>query len=130
VPKAFEATSAPEDGRSFRTESFHQRAVSVIKKIPPGRVATYGQIAAMAGNPKASRQVSRILHSSSRKENLPWHRVINSKGGISLPRGHGYELQKSLLQDEGVEFHDGGRVDLKSYGWQPHGPATAEMRFL
>ena len=98
-------------------ESFHQRAVAVIKKIPPGRVATYGQIAAMAGNPKASRHVSRVLHSSSRKEKLPWHRVINAKGGISIPKGRGHELQKSLLQEEGVEFSDNERVDLKSYGW-------------
>jgi methylated-DNA-protein-cysteine methyltransferase-like protein len=98
-------------------ESFHQRAVAVIKKIPPGRVATYGQVAALSGNPKASRQVSRTLHASSRKQKLPWHRVVNSQGGISLPKGRGYELQKSLLQNEGVEFGDDERVDLILYGW-------------
>jgi methylated-DNA-protein-cysteine methyltransferase-like protein len=103
---------SPENGPSF-----HQRAVSVIRSIPRGRVATYGQVAALAGNPRASRQVSRILHSSSRKENLPWHRVINAKGGISLPPGHGCELQRSLLRGEDVEFDEGGRVDLKRYGW-------------
>jgi len=98
------------------TPSFHERAVAEIQSIPYGRVATYGQIAARAGNPRGSRQVSRILHSSSRKEKLPWHRVINAKGGISLPPGGGYELQKSLLRDEGVEFDERGLVDLERCG--------------
>lgn len=97
-------------------KSFHQTAIEAIRNIPVGRVATYGQIAALAGNPRASRQVSRILHSSSRKEKLPWHRVINSKGGISLPPGRGYELQAALLREEGIEVDDNGRVDLRRYG--------------
>jgi methylated-DNA-protein-cysteine methyltransferase-like protein len=61
--------------------------------------------------------VSRILHSSSEKEGLPWHRVINSKGGISLERGRGYELQKTLLEQEGVVFNANDLIDLKKYRW-------------
>lgn len=100
---------------------FHNRTVAVIKKIPPGKVATYGQIAALAGNPRGARQVVRTLHTSSEKEELPWYRVINGRGAISLPPGNGYELQKALLQDEGIEFDCRGRVDLSRFRWMPRG---------
>lgn len=89
----------------------------IIKKIPRGKVATYGQIAAMAGNPLAARQVVRILHSSSRKDKLPWHRVINSKGRISLQPGFGYEEQKSKLIKEGIKFDRSDRIDFKRFMW-------------
>ena len=98
-------------------DPFQQRVISRIKKIPKGKVATYGLIAAMAGNPRAARQVVRALHSSSAKEKLPWHRVINSKGEISLPRGSGYEEQAALLESEGVRLGIAGRIDLKKYLW-------------
>lgn len=100
-------------------KSFYQRVVDIIKKVPYGKVATYGQIAAYAGNPRAARQVSYILHSSSGKENLPWHRVINSKGGISLRPRHGYELQKQLLKKEGIKFTKNDTIDLKKFLWLP-----------
>lgn len=95
--------------------SFSQRVKDIIKKIPTGKIATYGQIATYAGNPRASRQVAWILHSSSRKDNLPWHRVINSKGMISLPLNHGYELQKELLEKEGIIFDENDKVDFDRY---------------
>lgn len=94
-----------------------QKIIDTIKNIPKGKVATYGQIAAKAGNPQAARQVVRILHIYSEKEHLPWFRVINSKGQISLKPGSGYELQKSLLEGEGVKFNDSDKVDFKKYGW-------------
>ncbi|MFX0205405.1 MAG: MGMT family protein [Candidatus Hodarchaeota archaeon] len=97
------------------TQVFSERVKSLIKEIPPGKVATYGQIAACAGNHRAARQVAWILHSSSRKDNLPWHRVINSKGRISLPLGHGYETQKEMLTEEGVEFDEKDTIDLKQF---------------
>ena len=100
-------------------EPFTETVKRIIKKIPRGKVATYGQIAALAGNPRAARQVVRILHSSSRKDKLPWHRVINSKGTISLPPNEGYELQKSLLEKEGVEFGIGDKVDFDRFLWSP-----------
>lgn len=97
--------------------SFYQRVIDIIKKIPYGKVATYGQIAGCAGSPRAARQVAYILHSSSGKEGLPWHRVVNSQGGISLKPRHGYELQKQLLEEEGIVFYDNDYIDLKQFGW-------------
>jgi len=100
-------------------KTFYQRVIAIIKNIPEGKVATYGQIATYAGNPRAARQVSFILHSSSEKENLPWHRVINSKGSISLKPGHGYELQKQMLKKEGITFKENDCIDLKRFLWIP-----------
>ena len=97
---------------------FYQRVIRIIKKIPYGKVVTYGQVATNAGSSRAARQVAYILH-SSKKENLPWHRVINSKGGISLRPKRGYELQKNLLKKEGISFDKNGLVDLKEFLWQP-----------
>jgi methylated-DNA-protein-cysteine methyltransferase-like protein len=93
----------------------------IIIMIPAGRVSTYGQIAAYAGNPRGARLVSWILHSCSRKDNLPWHRVVNSKGRISL-RGAGYEMQKALLEQEGVQFSETDTIDFTTYLWQPEYP--------
>lgn len=99
--------------------SFSQRVKDFIKKIPQGKVATYGQIAAYAGNPRATRQVVWILHSSSRKDNLPWHRVINSKGRISLKPNYGYEMQRELLEKEGITFDENDTIDFDRYLWHP-----------
>ncbi len=101
------------------SSTFSQQIIEVIKRIPKGKVATYGQIATIAGNHRAARQVVRVLHSWSKKEGLPWHRVINGKGEISLKPGRGFELQKSLLEAEGVTPNQEGTVDLRIYLWQP-----------
>jgi methylated-DNA-protein-cysteine methyltransferase-like protein len=98
---------------------FSENIKQIIKSIPRGKVATYGQIAAFAGSPRAARQVVRILHSCSIKDNLPWHRVINGQGKISLKPGQGYESQKRLLKKEGVKFALDGSVDLNQYQWRP-----------
>jgi len=103
----------------FDSDSFASRIKQIIKLIPFGRVATYGQIAAMAGNPRGVRGVVWILHSSSQVENLPWHRVINRKGRISLPSGDGYEEQKMRLEAEGVSFSPEDNIDLEQFLWQP-----------
>ena len=100
-------------------EQFTERVKALIKRIPRGRVATYGQIAAFAGSPRGARQVVRILHSSSAKDRLPWHRVINAKGMIALKPGYGYETQRAMLQKEGVRFYLDGSIDLKKYQWSP-----------
>jgi len=84
--------------------------------IPAGKVATYGQIASLAGNNRAARQISRILHSSSEKYDLPWQRVINSQGKISLRPGDGFEMQKAILESEGIQFLE-NRIDLIKYQW-------------
>jgi len=98
---------------------FCQRVKDVIKKIPFGKVSTYGQIAALAGNPRAARQVAWILHSSTRKDRLPWHRVVNGKGQISLKPNYGYEIQKELLRKEGVKFDKNDTIDFELYLWSP-----------
>lgn len=98
-------------------KNFSHRVKQLIKTIPYGKVATYGQIAAHAGNSRASRQVAWILHSSSKKEGLPWHRVINSKGRISLPPQNGYEIQKRLLEIEGIDFKENDSIDLDMWLW-------------
>jgi methylated-DNA-protein-cysteine methyltransferase-like protein len=103
----------------FDMNPFHQQVLLIIRSIPRGKVAAYGQIAALAGNAGAARQVAWILHSSSEKEGLPWHRVINSRGRISLGRGCGFEEQKKRLEAEGVKVGRLGAVDLNKYLWEP-----------
>lgn len=98
---------------------FTQRVIKIIKSIPAGKVFTYGGVAAAAGNPRGSRGVVWILNSSSGRENLPWHRVINSRGTISLKPGYGFELQKQLLESEGIQVSDSGAIDLNLYLWSP-----------
>ncbi|MCP4717993.1 MAG: MGMT family protein [Desulfobacteraceae bacterium] len=98
---------------------FTQNVLQVIKSIPEGKVLSYGRVAALAGNSRGARQVSRILHSMSGKHDLPWHRVVNSMGKISLPRGRGYELQRALLESEGVCFSPAHTIDLNICLWQP-----------
>jgi len=100
-------------------ETFEQRTRRLIKRIPRGKVATYGLIATMAGNPRGARQVVRILSSCSAKDKLPWHRVINREGKISLPIGNGYEEQHGLLEREGVTFGIGDRINLSRFLWSP-----------
>jgi methylated-DNA-protein-cysteine methyltransferase-like protein len=118
-----------------RAESpFTRKAKEVIRAIPRGRVATYGQVAALAGRERAARGVAWILHSSSAAAGLPWHRVINGRGGISLGRGRGFEEQKKRLAAEGVVVGRGGQVDLKRFKWEPidgaAGRSPAARKFL
>jgi methylated-DNA-protein-cysteine methyltransferase-like protein len=100
-----------------KTIGFSELVRSAVKRIPRGRVATYGQIAKLAGNPRAARGVVWILHSSSGKHGLPWHRVINSRGVIALKPGTGLEEQVMRLVDEGVRVGKSGEIDLKKYQW-------------
>lgn len=91
--------------------------IDVIRAVPAGRVATYGQLAALAGNPRGARRVVWLLRQRSGELNLPWHRVINAQGRLSLPRGGGFEVQRALLVDEGVAVDADGRVDLRAFRW-------------
>ncbi|MBM7609983.1 methylated-DNA-protein-cysteine methyltransferase-like protein [Lysinibacillus composti] len=94
---------------------FTEKVIEIIKNIPVGKVMTYGQIARTAGNPRAARQVARILHSMSKKHRLPWHRVINGKGLISIKDDELYNEQIMNLEIEGVKVRENGRVDLEKY---------------
>jgi methylated-DNA-protein-cysteine methyltransferase-like protein len=94
---------------------FTRLAIAIIKTIPPGKVLTYGAVARLAGSPGGARQVTRILHSLSAKEQLPWHRVISASGKLSLPTEEGKEEQAMMLRAEGVVIERGFRVDLRKY---------------
>jgi methylated-DNA-protein-cysteine methyltransferase-like protein len=94
---------------------FTEEVIRIIKTIPAGRVMTYGQIAREAGSPRAARQVVRILHSMSEKYDLPWHRVLNSKGDLPKISGQMPCLQKALLESEGVEVSETYKIDLDKY---------------
>jgi methylated-DNA-protein-cysteine methyltransferase-like protein len=98
---------------------FTQRAIRILRSIPAGRVATYGQVAALAGGPGGARQVVRLLHSLSSSECLPWHRIVNAKGAIALAEGAGFEMQKALLEAEGIRVSPDGRIDLNRHLWSP-----------
>ena len=98
---------------------FTSEVIRLIKAIPQGKVATYGQIAYLTGLYPSVRRVVWILHSCSEKEGLPWHRVVNQKGTISLKPGGGYEKQKSLLAGEGIVFDEKDRIDLNRFLWEP-----------
>ncbi|MEH7505346.1 MGMT family protein [Neobacillus drentensis] len=98
---------------------FTENVVEIIRSIPEGKVATYGQIAGLAGSPRAARQVVRALHSMSKKYCLPWHRVINAKGQIALRDDESYNEQRLSLEAEGVEIGLNGVIDLDRYQWKP-----------
>lgn len=104
-----------------------QRIYAVIARIPPGRVATYGQIAALAGLPRQARRVGYALRVQPEGSGLPWHRVINAQGGIS-DRGMGWEAgyQRHLLEEEGVTFDARGRIDLDRFQWDPDAGRSAK----
>mgnify|MGYP002623753638 CR=1 FL=1 len=98
---------------------FTKEVIKIVKKIPRGRVASYGQIAKMVGNPQASRGVVWILHSCSDAYRLPWHRVLNSKGMISFPEmTESYIKQRALLEQEEIKFDSSGRVNLDVFRWK------------
>ena len=96
--------------------SFTARVVEVVRSIPKGKVATYGQVARLAGNPNGARQVVRVLWSQSEKCRLPWHRVINAQGRIALT-GEGFLMQRSLLKQEGVKVTTDGAIDFARFRW-------------
>ncbi|RXI96387.1 MGMT family protein [Anaerobacillus alkaliphilus] len=98
---------------------FTKQVIEIIQIIPKSKVMTYGQIARLAGSPRAARQVVRVLHSMSKKYNLPWHRVVNAKGEIAIKDDESYHEQLMSLEYEGIEVGIHGKVDLSKYQWLP-----------
>ena len=109
--------SALHDCESNAPAGPRERVWAVVAAIPRGRVATYGQVAELAGLPRGARLVGRILSRLPAGTRLPWHRVINAAGAVSLPGSAGAR-QRALLEAEGVPFAR-GRVDLGRVGWGP-----------
>ena len=97
----------------------HDRIYEVIRRIPRGRVATYGQIADLAGISGQPRRIGYALSASPPDSGIPWHRVINAQGKISFPPGSAHEkLQRRLLRQEGVVFDSTGRIKLSLFRWR------------
>jgi methylated-DNA-protein-cysteine methyltransferase-like protein len=98
----------------------YQRIYQVVGRIPPGRVATYGQVAALAGLDGQARQVGYALHALPDRSTVPWHRVVNARGEISLRSVPGAELvQQQRLSREGVPVDANGRIPLEQVRWVP-----------
>ena len=103
------------DGEAHPTAA--ERVWRVVASIPAGQVATYGQVAELAGLPGGARRVGRVLAALPADSRLPWHRVINAAGGVSLPGAAGAR-QRRLLRAEGVLFRN-QHVDLRRHRWTP-----------
>ena len=98
----------------------YPRIYDVVRKIPAGKVATYGQIAELAGYPRQARQIGYALSALPEENDVPWQRVINAKGEVS-PRSHSGcdNFQRVLLEEEGIRFNAAAQVDLARYRWNP-----------
>jgi methylated-DNA-protein-cysteine methyltransferase-like protein len=98
----------------------YRRIYSIVLRIPKGRVATYGQVAELAGLPGCARQVGYALHALDEHANVPWQRVVNAQGRISLRRDAGMDrVQRQLLEAEGLRFGANDRLDLSGRRWRP-----------
>jgi methylated-DNA-protein-cysteine methyltransferase-like protein len=100
------------------TNSFFELVYQVVRCIPPGKVATYGQVARILGKPRGARTVGWALHSMPEGSDVPWQRVLNARGIITLDaHGPGGAIQRALLEAEGIAFDEQGRIDFQAYGW-------------
>ncbi|QDG54421.1 cysteine methyltransferase [Persicimonas caeni] len=102
-------------------DEFSDRVYWLAQQVPPGEVVTYGQLALYAGSPRAARAVGTLMRNSlSNGVEVPWQRVINASGGISFKGDYARaELQRRLLEDEGVVFDSNTKCDLKRFRWEP-----------
>lgn len=99
---------------------FYSAVYELVRRVPRGRVVTYGQVAVLLSAPSAARAVGYALHALDGSEGVPWWRVINARGAISLKgRGSAADLQRALLEAEGVVFGNDDRTDLRAFRWWP-----------
>ena len=106
--------------------STYDAIYAVVRRIPRGRVATYGQVAALAGLPGRARQAGYALHALSPASAVPWHRVVNARGAVSARSEAGDALrQRLLLEQEGIRFDARGRIALARHRWAPRSRAGA-----
>jgi methylated-DNA-protein-cysteine methyltransferase related protein len=107
----------------------YERIYAVVRRIPKGRVATYGQVAELAGLAGHARQVGYALSGVGPRDDVPWQRVVNARGEVSPRAEVGWdEIQRSLLEDEGVDVDARGRIDLARFRWKPRGVPPARGR--
>lgn len=103
----------------YSNQNTYKTIYNIVCRIPYGQVATYGQIARLAGKPGQARQVGYAL-SALHDPEVPWHRVINARGSISSRSNSDFEIyQRTLLESEGIEFDQNNRILLNEYQWQP-----------
>lgn len=96
----------------------YDKIYEVVRQIPPGKVATYGQIADLAGLPRQARLVGYALHNTPKDSDIPWQRVINAKGEISIYGDDQWiDYHRSILESEGIIFNDKGKISLKMFQW-------------
>ena len=118
--------------RGAPPESRYETIYRVVRRVPAGRVATYGQIAALAGFPTGARMVGYALHALPKATNVPWHRIVNAHGALSMIRANpsGGVEQRIRLAREGIAFDAGGRVVLERHLWRPRWsqPRTVPVR--
>ncbi|EJO69660.1 MGMT family protein [Leptospira kirschneri] len=108
--------------------SFFKEVYVLVKKVPKGRVTSYGRIAALLGKPRAARAVGYALNALSKdqEQKVPWQRVINSQGKISFRGDTGRSiLQKKILEDEGIKFDSADKIDWKVFGWPDMPPSKS-----
>jgi methylated-DNA-protein-cysteine methyltransferase-like protein len=123
--KSLSTARQKADARPPRYEAVFEKIYRIVLLIPAGRVMTYGQIARLLGERYSPRLVGWAMHATPGDgRNIPWHRVINSQGGISTGKvlAHNPDLQKWMLEAEGIAFDDRDKCDLPAYQWSPPGP--------
>ena len=107
--------------------NFFQQVYALVARIPYGKVATYGQIALYLGQPRAARTVGWALHALPDDLHIPWHRVINAQGRVSTScLTHSADLQRAMLEEEGIAFDQDGYIDLHAYRWNGPEPWEAD----
>ena len=126
--RAAAASPAPSPARARRASDTYARLYAVVRRIPRGRVATYGQVAAVAGMPRHARLAGYALHALPDGSPLPWHRVVGAGGRLSLARisPDGALTQRMRLEREGVAFDPAGRVRLARHAWKPRSRARGK----
>ena len=102
--------------RQPASPTFFVRVYTLVRRVPHGRVVTYGQVARALGAPRAARTVGWAMRVAP--ESVPWHRVVNARGEIALRPTTGYHEQRARLKAEGIRFDRAGRIDLDKYGWK------------
>ncbi len=102
-----------------RSRAFAEQVVEHVRRIPRGRITSYGVVAALAGRPRAARGVGSVLSSLPRESDVPWWRVVNRMGAISTSSFSGLaQMQRDLLEREGVVFDERGQASWQEYGWR------------
>jgi len=107
------------DNEQINESKYRERVYEIVRKIPDGRVMTYGQIAEILGEGYTPRTIGYVMHAAD-TEKIPWQRVINAQGACSTGKlTMPVNIQQKILEDEGIQFNEKGRCDLKIYLWSP-----------